>query len=125
VAAALVAVAAVIVLLAVAGSNPRSFKSKRLPSVNFRVLTCQRLNQKKKVPIFYRSERNTTDYLYNLFPVEGIMLFCNKARDSVQSDKAVYLPDGDTVAWRAIFDWIQRCMDAQAIEDFEVASNTP
>lgn len=81
------------------------------------------VSQQKKVPIFYRSELGTNDFLYRLFPLEGVNLFCSKFRDSVQKDKAVYLPDNNTEVWKLVFDWIQRCLDNGAIEDFDVVSS--
>lgn len=78
----------------------------------------------KKVPIFQRTKLNNIDFLYQSFPVEGIIMFCNKFRQEVQKDKAVYLPEGNTEASSMIFDWIQRCLDAGSIEDFEIVSHS-
>ena len=80
------------------------------------------VDQSMKIPIFYPSAKGSHDFLYSRFPLKGIELFCSKFRDSIKQEKAVYLPDDNLDSWRMIFDWIQRCLDNGAIEDFDVVS---
>ena len=73
----------------------------------------------------YRSQQGTTEFLYPKFPREGLILFSDRCRQGILDGKWKYvLIQGSNIApYRAIFDWIQQCLDGGSMTDFETVSN--